>query len=81
MKCPVIAVRSGGPLETIAHGETGFLCEPTAKSFAAAMMKFVENVDLAEKLGNAGYERVMKKFSFVAFTSQLDKIAGDLCQN
>lgn len=26
---PVIAVASGGPLETVVHEETGFLCEPT----------------------------------------------------
>ena len=25
--CPVIAVDSGGPRETVRHGETGFLCE------------------------------------------------------
>jgi len=25
--CPVIAVASGGPLETVLDGETGFLCE------------------------------------------------------
>ena len=26
---PVVAVASGGPLETVVHEETGFLCEPT----------------------------------------------------
>lgn len=28
---PVIAVNNGGPLETVIHKETGFLCEPSAK--------------------------------------------------
>lgn len=31
MKRPVIAVASGGPLETIVDGETGFLCSPNGK--------------------------------------------------
>lgn len=32
MKRPVIAVASGGPLETIVHGETGFLCSSNGSS-------------------------------------------------
>lgn len=28
---PVIAVNNGGPLESVADGETGFLCPPTAE--------------------------------------------------
>lgn len=27
---PVLAVKSGGPMETVVHGETGFLCPPDA---------------------------------------------------
>ena len=27
---PVIACRSGGPKESVLHGETGYLCEPIA---------------------------------------------------
>lgn len=28
MECTVIACNSGGPLESIVHGETGYLLEP-----------------------------------------------------
>jgi glycosyltransferase involved in cell wall biosynthesis len=34
---PVIAVAAGGPTETIVHGESGLLCEPTAAAFAGAL--------------------------------------------
>ena len=29
---PVVACSSGGPMESVADGETGFLCEPTGAS-------------------------------------------------
>ena len=33
---PVIAVGLGGPCESVVHGHTGWLCEPTAAAFADA---------------------------------------------
>jgi glycosyltransferase involved in cell wall biosynthesis len=33
---PVVACSSGGPLESVVHGSTGLLCEPTPQAFAAA---------------------------------------------
>lgn len=68
---PVIAVNSGGPLETVNHGETGFLCNPDAESFATAMEKFVKDDSLSKKLGKAGRTHVMSKFSFNVFAQQL----------
>jgi alpha-1,3/alpha-1,6-mannosyltransferase len=79
MHCPVIAVRSGGPLETVASGVTGFLCDQTAEDFAHVMRRFVDDEGLAPKLGKAGYRRVMEKFSFAAFTSQLNNVVDQLC--
>ena len=37
MNRPVVAVSSGGLLETVQNGVTGFLCNPDVKSFALAM--------------------------------------------
>ncbi|CAH1776182.1 unnamed protein product [Owenia fusiformis] len=81
MRTPVIAVKSGGPLETVSDGETGFLCDQNAKEFSDAMMKFVENLELSEKMGNAGHSRVITKFSFDSFTNQLNGIVEKLCSN
>lgn len=41
---PVIAVNNGGPLETVLHGETGFLCEQTPEAFSEAMLKLIAPV-------------------------------------
>lgn len=71
MQCPVIAVASGGPLESVADGETGFLCQSTAKSFAEAMRRFVVDPELKQRVGKAGRERVLGRFSLQAFTDQL----------
>ncbi|ELU05663.1 hypothetical protein CAPTEDRAFT_229017 [Capitella teleta] len=79
MQCPVVAVRSGGPLETVVDGQTGFLCDPDAVSFCSAMEKFVSNRDLSKKFGRAGHERVISRFSFQAFTHKLNGIVMNLC--
>ena len=77
MKRPVIAVNSGGPLETVLHGETGFLCNPDAESFAEAMKKFVSDSSLTENLGTIGQKHVLQKFSFEVFAEKLHNI---VCQ-
>lgn len=74
MQRPVIAVSSGGPLETVVPGKTGFLCEPDEQRFAECMKKFVDAADLSTTMGKAGREHVIKNFSFQAFTRQLDAI-------
>jgi alpha-1,3/alpha-1,6-mannosyltransferase len=79
MNCPVIAVRSGGPLETVVDGSTGFLCDPDAELFMDAMEKFLHNPDLSRKMGKAGHERVISRFSFDAFTHKLNGIVMNLC--
>lgn len=69
--CPVIAVNSGGPLESVADGVTGFLCEPTAEAFSAAMERLVREPNLRRDMGQAGRTRVQDKFSLEAFSDQL----------
>ena len=69
--CPVVAVSSGGPLESVEDGETGFLCEPTAGAFSQAMEKLVREPQLRRDMGQAGRKRVQDKFSLEAFSNQL----------
>lgn len=71
---PVIAVNSGGPTETVVHEGTGFLCEPNSESFANAMCCLIENPEMGQWMGEAGRKRFETKFSFDAFTEQLDGI-------
>lgn len=71
MQCPVIAVNSGGPLESIDHSVTGFLCEPDPVHFSEAIEKFIREPSLKATMGLAGRAKVKEKFSPEAFTEQL----------
>ncbi|XP_009996590.1 PREDICTED: alpha-1,3/1,6-mannosyltransferase ALG2 [Chaetura pelagica] len=71
MRCPVVAVNSGGPLESILHNVTGFLCDPLPTQFSEAMEKIVRDPLLKDTMGAAGRVRIMEKFSPEAFTEQL----------
>ena len=74
MERPVIAVNSGGPLETVIDGKTGFLCEPNADAFAVKMAHFVRTPSARGEMGRAGRRRVVGSFSFAAFTRKLNGI-------
>jgi len=80
-RLPVIAVASGGPLETVEDGRTGFLCnqsEKTAKDFANKMIYFYENRERAVEMGKQGRQRVKENFSFNHFCVQLDGLVTSL---
>jgi alpha-1,3/alpha-1,6-mannosyltransferase len=78
MRKPVIACNSGGPLETVRDQDTGFLCDPHPEAFAAAMVRFVKDKDLAREMGSSGHEHVRLHFSYEAFKNQLNNIINRL---
>lgn len=79
LRCPVVAVRSGGPMETVLDGKTGFLCDQNAASFGQAVLRFMHPAPgdvtvnckrcksvggaLCEALGTAGRRHVQRTFS------------------
>ncbi|CAM9897166.1 unnamed protein product [Heterosigma akashiwo] len=60
---PVIAVASGGPLESVDDGRTGLLCAPTPEDFGRAMLKLWKDPSAALEMGKAGHTRVKQAFS------------------
>jgi glycosyltransferase involved in cell wall biosynthesis len=55
---PVITCRdSGGPLELVVPGETGFVVDPDPAAIAPVLDRLVENVELAAEMGDAGRRR------------------------
>ncbi|DBA04080.1 TPA: hypothetical protein N0F65_009427 [Lagenidium giganteum] len=70
---PVIAVNSGGPLESVLDGETGFLCESSAEAFGAAIAKLSGNdrEQLVERMGAQGKKRARDLFSLETFADTL----------
>jgi len=60
MECTVIACNSGGPLESIVHGKTGFLLPPEPEQWTAQINEILQkNVNT----GKAGRQRVIDLFS------------------
>ena len=61
---PVISTVIGGIPEMVIESETGFLVQPgDAVALAGAIEKVIDDRSLAQRLGEAGYERAQKLFS------------------
>jgi glycosyltransferase involved in cell wall biosynthesis len=70
---PVISTNIGGIPEMVVQNETGFLVQPgDAVALSGAMEKIIDDRQLTQKLGQAGYKRVQELFS-------IEKNARDLC--
>jgi alpha-1,3/alpha-1,6-mannosyltransferase len=71
---PVLAAMSGGPMESVVDGETGYLRKSgDAYAFAEAMAKLVSDLPRSQRMGVAGRERATKMFSREGFGQQLEK--------
>ena len=65
---PVVAVKSGGPKETVIDGVTGMLVEAgTVDGFTEALIRLVEDPHLALRMGQSGHEHVRDNFGLEAF--------------
>ena len=77
---PVIAMKSGGPMETIVHGESGYLCKDVPQidclEMSNYMTKILENKQLWTDLSRFSKKRYVSKFSvdamLLAFEENLD---------
>ncbi|GBM96190.1 Alpha-1,3/1,6-mannosyltransferase ALG2 [Araneus ventricosus] len=75
---PVLACSSGGPLETVLHEQTGFLCDATPEFFASKMALLTRDRSLARELGVTASEHVKRNFSFQSFASKLNAIIEEM---
>ncbi|KAK4804919.1 hypothetical protein SAY86_004736 [Trapa natans] len=75
---PVIACNSGGPVETIKNGVTGFLCDPTPLAFSNAMAQLIDDPRRADTMGIEAQEHVSRSFSTKIFGKQLDRYLVDV---
>jgi len=81
---PVLAANTGGPLETVVDGKTGWLCPPSdTKAWTAVMDKVLHKLSDTElkKIGKAGTERVEKEFSDVKMAERLDGIISGMSKS
>ncbi|MEW5761020.1 MAG: glycosyltransferase family 4 protein [Candidatus Thermoplasmatota archaeon] len=71
---PVVAVKEGGLCESIIDGKTGFSVERDEKKFATTIKKLLEDRELAIKMGEEGYKRVIENFTWEKTIKNLDEI-------
>jgi glycosyltransferase involved in cell wall biosynthesis len=63
--CPVIASRSGGVIETVKDGETGFIVEKNdPQQLAQVLLRLLDDDALREAMGRAGRERALANFTW-----------------
>eukprot|EP00434_Breviolum_minutum_P009849 symbB.v1.2.008675.t1/scaffold539.1/size189864/7 len=75
---PVVAVNSGGPLESIVENETGFLRAPEPKAWADCVAKLLSDPQLRRNFGEAGRRRAREHFSLEAFGKRLHRSVEQL---
>lgn len=75
---PVIAINDGGPVETVLHGETGWLTEADPDRFSNRMLNFIRHPEEMKKFGEAGRKRVKEVFSQEKFVNTFDDLVTRL---
>jgi alpha-1,3/alpha-1,6-mannosyltransferase len=75
---PVIATKTGGPLETVAHDKTGYLVDSNADEFSKAMYDLINSPDKHSSMCSAARTRVIQNFSFKAFQEKLNNILNGI---
>lgn len=70
---PVVSTRRGGPSETVADGETGFLVDPRdAAALADRVITLLRDPALRQRMGAAGRARVERRFSAATMAETFD---------
>jgi len=76
---PVVGTATGGTVEQIEDGVTGFLVPPDdPQAMAAAVERLLENPGLAAQMGEAGRKRCSSLFGFDAFYGKIAGVYGSL---
>ncbi|GAV56939.1 LOW QUALITY PROTEIN: Glycos_transf_1 domain-containing protein/Glyco_trans_4_4 domain-containing protein [Cephalotus follicularis] len=75
---PVIACNSGGPVETVIDGVTGFLRDPTPREFSLAMDKLIQEPEMARRMGQEARHHVTESFSTKIFGQRLNRFLIDV---
>ncbi len=76
---PVIVSRVGGNVELVEDGVTGLLVPPEdSAALSAALLKFLVDPDLAQRLAKNAQELVIRNFSFDRLVRDVDALYNEL---
>jgi glycosyltransferase involved in cell wall biosynthesis len=77
---PVVASRVGGIVDVIKHESTGLLVpEKDPAAIATAVLRLLDNPELAKRLGEAGYAYATRYFNWEAITDSLECLYTRVC--
>jgi glycosyltransferase involved in cell wall biosynthesis len=75
MERPTVATRVGGMPETVRDEETGLLVEPhDPPGLAAAILRLIEDPELAQRLGRQGRELMLETYTTEAMTNSVARL-------
>ena len=79
MEKPVIGTQTGGIPEIIENGVTGLLVPPRSpEELAQAIIKILQNPEMARQMGMAGRKRAREHFSIEQYVSKIQEIYKEL---
>jgi glycosyltransferase involved in cell wall biosynthesis len=74
-RCPVVASRVGGIVDVIVDEETGLLVpEKDERALADAIVRLLDDPELARRLGDAGREFALKHFDWERITDETENL-------
>jgi spore coat protein SA len=77
---PVVASRSGGLVETVKHGETGYIVKKNdPQGLAEALLALLRDETLLEKMGRAGRRRALSCFTWDQVGGAMHRRYQELC--
>ena len=77
-KTPIIGTKIGGIPEVISNNKDGFLVPPSnADALKQAIKKIISNKDLAKRMGENGYVKVHKIFTWKVKTLATMKVFNE----
>ncbi len=81
-KKPVVATSVGGVPEVVDDGLNGFLVpSEDAAALAEAIRRLIRNDEIRRKMGEAGYQKIIRHFTFESQTPKLIRIYDSILNN
>ncbi len=76
---PVVSTDVGAVSEVVIDGETGILVEPSRpEQMAQAILKLLNNNEMANQFANAGYQRFLSLFNIQKITVDIENIYNNI---
>ena len=71
---PALAVSEGGYVDSIIHGQTGWLLPRDPQVFATLITKLIKNTAISIRLGKRARTHVIRNWTWNRHVQQLEKI-------